>query len=455
VQPHRHDIQSAGRALRAGTVSSVGLVRTCLAAIARGNGQLKVMVAVFEAEALAAAERADAELAAGTDRGALHGIPVAIKDVIAVRETPTRGGGNAWSPDWHPQDAESVARLRAAGAVVIGKTHTMEFACGMPDRRDGTLVTVNPWRDGRWAGGSSSGAAAGLAAGMFLGALGTDTGGSIRCPAAWCGVSGIKPTYGLVPTEGCIPWAFSLDHIGPLARTARDCALMLEALTGEVAPPAPAALSGARIGVIRAAELTSEPVHPGVEAAFDQALEQLTAAGTSLRPARLPLYEDVCNAAMLITPAEGYAYHRENLRARWHDYGRQTRVQIASGAVISAADYVQARRIAERAKKQVAALLDDVDLLVLPTSSTPAPDIESLYGGDLRRLITGTIFTPYFDVTGNPAMSVPMGFADGLPAGLQVVGRHGQDFAVLAAGAAFQELTDWHQHVPDESLTAA
>jgi aspartyl-tRNA(Asn)/glutamyl-tRNA(Gln) amidotransferase subunit A len=196
-------------------------------------------------------------------------------------------------------------------------------------------------------------------------------------------------------------------------------------------------------------------VHPGIDAAFEQALEVLALSGAHLTPVRLPLYEAVCNASMLITPAEGYAFHRENLQARWHDYGRQTRVQIAAGATIAAADYVQARRLAGRARREVADLFTSVDLLAMPTTSIPAPPIESLYGADLRRLITDTIFTPYWDVTGNPALSVPMGFADGLPAGLQLIGRHGDDFAVLAAGTAFQEMTGWHECLAGEPLMAA
>ncbi|WP_432826312.1 amidase [Dactylosporangium sp. CA-092794] len=452
--PYR-TITGAAAALRDGEISSVELTEAFLARIDRHNDAVRALVEVYPRQALAAAARADADRAAGVVRSPLQGVPIAVKDVIAVEEGPTRGGGNAWSPRWHPGDALAVARLRAAGAIVLGKSLTMEFACGMPDERDGTPVSANPWNLANWAGGSSSGAGAGLAAGLFLGGLGTDTGGSIRCPAAWCGVSGIKPSYGLVPTEGMIPWAFTLDHLGPLARSAADCALLLETLADGLPAPAghaeraPGDLTGLRIGVERAHHLTSEVVEPAVRQRFDEALAVLADAGARLSEVELPLYDTAAEAAMLITPVEGYSYHRENLRERWSDYGRQTRLQIAAGAVIGAADYVQARRVAVLAQRRLAALFAGVDLIVMPTTATGAPPIAALYGADLRHLITSTIYTPYWDVVGNPALSVPMGLnAAGLPLGLQIAGAHGADALVLHAGAAFQARTDHHLAVP-------
>jgi len=233
-------IVEAGAMLRAGQLTSVQLIRTVLARADELDADLGCFLARFDDAALRAAAAADEELAAGIDRGPLHGIPLGIKDLLAAKEGATTAHSLVPSTVAPPGvDAEAVARLRDKGAVIVGKTSLSEYAFGAPDPSSGLPLPRNPWDRERWPGGSSSGTASGLAAGLFLGGLGTDTGGSIRIPAACCGITGLKPTYGRVPKSRCIPLAYSLDTVGPMARTAEDCALLLQAISGPASSVAP------------------------------------------------------------------------------------------------------------------------------------------------------------------------------------------------------------------------
>ncbi|MCA9847480.1 MAG: amidase, partial [Dehalococcoidia bacterium] len=221
-------ITEAGEAIRAGKLTSLELTEACLERADYLDGRLGVFITRMTDTALAAAKQADADFAAGVDRGPLQGIPIGVKDIIATKDAPTTAQSMVLDPAWgEGQDAPVVARLREAGAVIVGKTSTMEFAIGMPDASKPFPVPRNPWNPETWPGGSSSGSGAGVAAGLFLGALGTDTGGSVRIPAAFCGITGMKQTHGLVPKAGCAPLGYSLDHIGPMTRSARDAAAML------------------------------------------------------------------------------------------------------------------------------------------------------------------------------------------------------------------------------------
>ena len=287
-----------------------------------------------------------------------------MKDIVATRGAPTSAGslvfererGAGWEGD---RDAPVVARLRAAGAVILGTTSTMEFAIGMPDPGRPFPIARNPWDTERWAGGSSSGTGAGVAAALMLGGLGSDTGGSIRIPAALCGVSGLKPTYGRVPRSGVVPLAFSLDTVGPIARSARCCAQLLEALAGpDAGDPASAdepvprysralsgSLAGVRLGVDRANHLDRPGGAPELTARFEAALEELAAAGAELVPVELPRYDIVRQSGSLSLRAEASAYHLPWLRERWADYGVHTAKVLAAGLLLSSADYVQAQRV--------------------------------------------------------------------------------------------------------------
>lgn len=452
-------ITEAAAALRAGATTSVALTEEAFAVADAHDAALGVYLARFDETALAAAARADAELAAGVDRGPLHGIPLGIKDIIATDEGETTAQSLVLDRAWGSGgDAPVVARLRAAGGVITGKVTTMEYAIGTPDPDKPFPIPRNPWQTDHWTGGSSSGTGNGVASGMFLGGLGTDTGGSIRYPATACGITGIKQTFGRVPKYGCVPLGYSYDHIGPMARSAADCAAMLAVMAGHdprdassVERPVddyPGALTGSldgvRIGVDPLLSRSSLTV-PELSAVLDAAVAELRAAGATVVPVELPMYDELTSSVMIGMTAEAYAYHRPDLTSRWGSYGAGTRMAVATGALISGGDYVQAQRVRRVGQRRLAELFSEVDLVVTPTSSCGAPALEKLVFED----IIDALHTPYWNAVGNPAASVPMGFTtDGLPLGLQIAGRPFEEAAVLAAGHAYQLRTDWHLRVP-------
>ncbi len=460
--PDPRTIETAAAALRAGTVTSVQLTTEALAAADRLDPQLGTWLARFDQTALERAAQADAELAAGTDLGPLHGIPLAIKDILATDEGPTTAQSLTLDPTWGDQgDGPVVSRLRAAGSVILGKTTTMEYAIGRPDPSKPFPVPRNPWNPERWTGGSSSGSGSAVASGQALGAIGTDTGGSIRLPAAYNGISGHKPTYGLVPKSGCVPLGLTYDHIGPMCRSAWDCAAMLDVIAGPDpsdrttvdAPPADhlaaigRGLDGLRIGVI-----TNERVRsasgPATLAALEAATAELAGGGANVVEVELPYYDELCVGAFLALQAESFAWHRTTLAARWDDYGRPTRLTIAQGALLSAGDLVQVERVRQVARRAVLATMDEgnIDLLVSPTTGYGAT---ALSGPDPDAINPKALHTPAWNSTGWPALSVPMGFdGDGLPLGLQIIGRPLADALVLAAGHAYQLTTSWHLQTP-------
>lgn len=438
-------ITEAAAAIRSGGLTSVALVRACLDRIARDDGKLGAMLAVFEESALAAAAVADAELARGHDRGPLHGVPVGVKDILPALEGPTTAQSSTLPPNWGSgRDAEVVRRLREAGAIVVGKTSTMEFAIGVPDPDKPYAPPRNPWDLLRWAGGSSSGSGSGVAAGFFLGAIGTDTAGSVRIPAAFCGISGLKPTFGLVPTDGVIPLGFSLDHVGPMARTAADCAVLLECFAGTAAPLM-GDLSGLRVGVLADAQHLPNGTAPEVLARFAGAVDVLRSMGADARDVSLPMYDEVDAAGRISLVVEALAYHGAALGSAWSDHYVETREIVGSGALVSAADYVRAQRVRSLARDAVRAIFTEVDVLVSPTAVMTAPPIDGLTSG----LLPQRVHTRYWDVLGNPVLALPIGPAsDGLPLSLQIIGRPHDDARVLSVGHAFQQRTDWHRGTP-------
>lgn len=452
-------IADAAAALRSGELTSVALTTACLEAADALDAQIGCYIERFDETALAAAAEADRALAAGDDLGPLQGIPLGIKDIIATDEGPTTAQSLILDPRWGDQgDAPVVARLRAAGGVITGKTTTMEFACGMTDPEKPFPIPRNPWNLDRWPGGSSSGTGNGIAAGLFLGGLGTDTGGSIRAPSAYCGISGIKATFGRVPKSGCVPLGYSLDHIGPMARSARDCALMLDVLAGYDASDPYAAdvpvadyssgldgdLSGLTLGVDRV-HTVDRAEDPAVVAAFDAVLAELEAAGATVEEISLPYYDELGATTMATAFAEAFAYHRNDLASRWSDYGRSTRKFIARGALISAADFVQAQRVRTIALAAMTEAFAPYDAVITPTALAGAPPALGIELDD----ILGSICTPVWNAVGFPALSVPMGFAsDGLPLSLQVIAAPFGEAVTFKVGDALQRRTDWHLRVP-------
>ncbi len=341
---------------------------------------------------------------------------------------------------------------RAAGAVIVGKTTLSEYAFGAPDPDAGLPWPRNPWDLERWPGGSSSGTASGLAAGVFAAGIGSDTGGSIRIPAACCGVTGLKPTYGLVPTDRTIPLSWSQDTVGPMATTAADCALVLSAIAHPRPPGTPAAdplapfsgersgdLTGLRIGVERRHHGEAVGADPEVVRRVEEAVRVLEQAGARVEEVELQHAEAAEAAHMVITHAEAFAAHRPRLRDQWSRYGAFTRLLIAQGAFVSGPEYVQAQRVRTLVTRSVARLFERVDLVVTPTIGIPAPRLDA----DFLALLP-LFFTGYWNLVGTPALSVPVGLVGGMPVGMQLVGRPYEEATVLRAGDAFQRRTSWH-----------
>jgi aspartyl-tRNA(Asn)/glutamyl-tRNA(Gln) amidotransferase subunit A len=449
----------AAAALRGGSLTSVQLTTALLARADSLDTTLGTYVARFDETALAAAEQADADFAAGVDRGPLQGIPLGIKDIIAAREGATTACSQVLDPAWgRGIDAPVVARLRAQGAIIMGKTATMEFAMGAPDPDAPFPQHRNPWDLDRWPGGSSSGTGTGVAAGLILGGLGSDTGGSVRIPSALCGISGLKPTFGLVPKSGVVPLGYSLDTVGPMARTARDCALILQAIAGASADdptsidrPLPDYAStlrgdaaGLRVGVEYHHHTRAEGFDEACRERFEAAVAALDQAGAEIVEVRFDGYPIVTAAAMVTSAAESLSYHRKDLQERFTEYGREARNSLSMGVFYGSADYVQAQKVRAWGLATLRKLLGHCDVIVTPTIGLAAPRIEEDFWAMMERT-----FTPAWNLLGTPAMSVPMGpIEGGMPSGLQIIGGRFEDATVLRVADAYQQVSDWHTHLP-------
>jgi aspartyl-tRNA(Asn)/glutamyl-tRNA(Gln) amidotransferase subunit A len=455
-------IMEAARALRAGDVTSVELVGKALSRRDLLDQRLGVYVASFAKEATEAACVADQEMAAGVDRGPLHGVPIGVKDLIETREAPTTAQSQVTRFNQKsPYDAVVVSRLREAGAIIMGKTTTHEFGLGFPDPNGPFPVPRNPWNEAMWPGGSSSGSAVGVATGMFVAALGTDSGGSIRIPSSLCGVSGLKPTYGRVPTTGLIGLSESLDHVGPIASSAWDCAALLSVLAAgdgggrlEVEHPAvdfvvgiDTPIDGLRVGFAGGDCFDGTEDRQLVEA-YESSRAVFGSLGAEVVDVAIPRYSQAMAATHVISLSEGCCLHWGDLREHWKDYLPDTRQTLSWGVLFSGADYVQAQRIRVLARAELADLFKTVDLLIAPTITRPAPSYDEVAQGGVGSALSG-VHTPYWNGTGNPVLVVPIGFTgDGLPTGIQICGPLSEDARVLRAGHAFQSVTDWHVRRP-------
>jgi aspartyl-tRNA(Asn)/glutamyl-tRNA(Gln) amidotransferase subunit A len=453
------------RALRARETSAVAVLGACLDRIRALDEGVHAFTSITPEAALDAARAADAALARG-GAGALAGVPVAVKDLFAVRGSRRGNGSLAFAGDGpEPADATAVARLRAAGAVIVGTTHMHELAFGPTGVNPALGTSANPWAGGRVPGGSSSGSGAAVAARLVPAALGSDTGGSIRIPASFCGVSGLKPTYGRVSRAGATPLAWTLDHVGPLARSAEDLAFLLQVLAGhDPADPASAPvpvpdyaagldrpLRGLRIGVPRHFALAA--VDADVGRCFAAALAALRAAGVTVDDVTLPALEHAGPALAAVLLSEATTALRSVLGPRLERVSVEVRVYLELGKTVSAQTYLMAQRLRTRLYEEARAVLSRVDLLALPTTALAAPHAEALQVR-LGESEMGTIeaisrLTGPFNLTGLPALTVPCGFtSEQLPVGLQLVGRPFAEADVLAAGHAYQRATDWHRRRP-------
>jgi aspartyl-tRNA(Asn)/glutamyl-tRNA(Gln) amidotransferase subunit A len=452
-------IVELGPRLRRKEVSPVELTRACLDRIEKLNPALNAFITVTAESALSEARAAEIEMSRGEWRGPLHGIPIALKDLIDTSGIRTTAASALFRDRVPTEDAEVVRRLRRAGAVILGKNNLHEFAYG-----GSSLVSFfgdvhNPWDTGHIAGGSSGGSAAAVAAGLCYAAIGTDTAGSIREPAALCGCVGIKPTYGRVPARGVIPLSWSLDHVGPLAASVGDVAAVLQAIAGYDAldvgsadVPVADYVSGLRegtkslrVGVPRAHFY--DELHVEVGAAVERALGVIKALVADVHDLQIDVPRD-----RTVQAAESFAYHAEHVAHTPELYQAETLRRIRTGADISAAEYIQRRRELDQERRRAHDLFADVDLLITPTMPIPAPaiadlkkDSDALRPAELALLRN----TRPFNVWGLPAISVPCGFSkSGLPIGLQIAGPPWREDLVLRLAHGYEQTTAWHKRRP-------
>ena len=452
-------LQQVSELVRKKSASPVELTQACLKRIEKFNPALNAYITVMGEQALARARELEAERQSGKWRGPLHGIPIGLKDLIDTAGVRTTAASAIFADRVPSEDAEVVRRLKAAGAVLVGKLNMHEFAYGATSVPSHFGPVHNPWKLDHLAGGSSGGSAAAVSAELCYGALGSDTGGSIRQPSAYCGIVGLKPTYGRVSTRGVIPLSWSLDHIGPMCRTVADAALLLNAIAGydpiettSVDVPVPdysralhSKVSGFRLGIPRA--IFYEQLDPEIAAATDKAIDFLGKLTAGARDVQLPAYP-----ILPIVGAEAYAYHHPYISNTPELYQPSTRQRIEGGAKVTAEAYIQARRELDRLRRAVGEVFSTVDLLVTPTTSIPPSTIAEAERPDIPPL-GGTALslrnTSPFDIYGLPTISIPCGFTSaGLPIGIQISGPRFGEAQVLALAQAYEQATDWHTRRP-------
>jgi len=450
-------IRDIGARFRRRALSPIELTRAHLERIEKLDPTLHAFVTVTADRALADAKAAETALGRGDISSPLLGIPIGYKDIYATRGILTTGG-SALLKDWIPDEESTCGvRLQRAGTVMLGKLITHEFAFGIQFPGHRFQAARNPWDLQRMPGGSSSGSGAALAAGIGYGALGSDTGGSIRGPASLCGIAGLKPTYGRCSRAGVLTLSWTLDHTGPMARTVEDCAYLLQALAGyDAADPASSrepvpdyvaplgrGVRGLRVGVPR--EYFFEGVDAEVEKGFEQALATLRQLGATVEDVQIPNIQSA-GAFMAIMLSEAFAYHERDLREHPELFGELLRDRLLAGALITGSEYVQAQRIRALLQADMNAALRRVDVLATPTSPKPAATFAQVYDPDygFPRGNTGP-----FNMTGLPSLAVPCGFTGaGLPVSLQITGRPFDETTVLRVGHTYEQATDWHKRHP-------
>ena len=454
-------LRDVAQRLRSKKVSPVEVTQACLDRIQAVEDKLTAFVLLTADAAMEAARQAEREIAAGQWKGELHGVPVALKDLYDIKGLPTTSSSKVRANYVAADDSACTTRLQQAGAVIVGKTHTHEFAYGIS-----TPTTRNPWNIEHMPGGSSGGSAAVLAArGCYMG-MGSDTGGSIRIPASVCGTVGLKPTYGRVSRYGVTSLSWSLDHVGPLTRTVADAAVCLNALAGhdprdpgsadepvtDYAAALDKGVKGLRLGVPM--NYYFDHVDPELEALVRAAIDRLRTEGVKIRDIEIPLADQIMAVEFGLCLPEASAYHMEMLRDRPDDYQEDVRLLLEAGEMVPATRYIQALRVRQVMKDAWRRLFDQVDAVIAPAVASPATKV----GQKTVTWSDGTEepITPLFvrlsapaNVTGLPAMAVPCGFTQaGLPVGFQVIGRPFDEMTVIRIGDAYQRMTDWHTRAP-------
>jgi aspartyl-tRNA(Asn)/glutamyl-tRNA(Gln) amidotransferase subunit A len=447
---HWLGVADSARAIAAKELSPVALTQALLDRIAALDPKLNAFIRLEADQAMAAAKAAETEAKAGRLRGPLHGVPVGIKDIINIAGLPTTCHSKILVDNVADADAVCVEKLRGAGAIVLGKLSTHEFAIGGPSFDLPWPPARNPWNTDHHPGGSSSGSGSGVAAGLFPMALGTDTGGSVRNPASCCGIVGLKPTYGLVSRRGVFPLSFTLDHIGPMTRTVADNALMLEVIAGHDAKDPGSAASvpghyaaaldrgirGLRVGFVRHFHEVDTPADPEVTAALEHVARTLQMEGAEVRDVTLPTLTEFGAVNRVILQSEAFAIHGKWLGERPGDYGQLARRRLMAGAFFAAGDYVQAQRRRLEMIAEVEAALRDVDVLLCASSMDPACRIDRPV--DLERTYPRQARTP-FNVTGHPAIAMMSGLSvDDMPLSVQFVGRYFDEATLFQVARAWE-----------------
>jgi aspartyl-tRNA(Asn)/glutamyl-tRNA(Gln) amidotransferase subunit A len=458
-------IAAAARLIAAKRLSPVELTRACLDRVHALDEQLHAFVHLTEERALTEARAAEAAIMTHGPRGPLHGIPIGLKDIVDTKGIPTTCQSKLLQDNIPDADATCAEKLAAAGTVLLGKTTTHEFADGGPSFDLPAPPARNPWNTDHFTAGSSSGTGAGVAAGLILGGIGTDTGGSIRGPAALCGIAGIKPTYGLVSRAGVAPAAFSLDHIGPMAWTAEDCALMLKALAGhDPRDPASASrpvldytaqlgggIKGLRIGVIHHFHETDHKVSEGTQRGITAAIATFRDLGAEIREVQLSPLQDWLACGSLISITERAAAYEEWARTRLGDFSERVRSRLMLGALVSGIDYVQAVRRRRELRAELQSAMKGLDVVLTATQPAEATKIDAVPKWDL---FAAPNFTMPFNVAGYPAISVCAGFGAGdLPVAIQLVGKPFREPALFRVADAFEKATPFRDRRP--ALVAA
>jgi aspartyl-tRNA(Asn)/glutamyl-tRNA(Gln) amidotransferase subunit A len=453
-------IAEAAKLIAAKQLSPVELTSACLDRVRALDDKLHAFVHLTEERALAEARAAEAAIIAGGPKGPLHGIPIGLKDIVDTKGIPTTCQSKILQDNIPDRDAACAEKLAAAGTVLIGKTTTHEFADGGPSFDLPKPPARNPWNTGHFTAGSSSGTGAGVAAGLILGGIGTDTGGSIRGPAALCGIAGIKPTYGLVSRAGVAPAAFSLDHIGPMAWTAEDCALMLQVLAGpDPRDPASAdrpvpdhtallgsGIKGLKIGVIHHFHEVDYKVSNGTRQGIDAAIATLRGLGAEIREVQLSPLQDWGACGSLISITERATAYEEWARTRLADFGERVQRRLHLGALVSGVDYVQAVRRRRELRAELKAAMAGLDIVLTAAAQGEAPKIDEVPKWDT---FAAPSFTMPFNVAGYPAMSICAGFGEGgLPVAVQLVGKPFEEPTLLRIADAFEKATPFRNTRP-------
>ncbi len=460
---HYLSIAEASKRIAAGELSPVDLVRAFLDRIEALDPSLRSFVLVRPEDAMVEARKAEDEIVTGRWRGPLHGMPVGLKDIYETKDVRTTACSRLLKDHVPSEDSFAWGRLKEAGAILLGKHENPEFACGGP-AEDGLFPHArNPWDTKRYAGGSSSGSGVAVAAGLCMGAMGSDTGGSIRVPASLCGIVGLKPSYGRVSRRGVFPLSFSLDCCGPMARTTEDCAILLATVAGydsfdpsSAELPVPdyrqaltEGLEGLRIGFIRHFSHTDAPVSDDVNTALDDAVEVFQGLGAKVTDVVLPPLWDFNAVLTTIIRSEGFAVHERDLLERPHLYTEYARGRLMLGAFVPSADYLQAQRVRRRLVEDYNAVFQAVDVLVCAGILKTAGLMTTVSAAHKFVFLQEPVITAPFSVVGAPSISICCGFDHkGMPIGMQIAGKPFDEATVLRAAHGYERATPWRDRRP-------